>query len=89
VVRDANTDRPDLVGQQQADDARSVRYAACRHDGSCRGKALFVQDLFGGADETTHRLPVACVTEYAWHSLFIRNLLIRPERRPAGFECPS
>lgn len=42
-------------------------------------KDLFVQDLFGGAD-TSHRLPVRVVTELAWHSLFIRNLLRRPER---------
>jgi hypothetical protein len=31
----------------------------------------------GGADGD-NRLPVRVVTEYAWHSLFIRNLLIRP-----------
>ncbi len=38
---------------------------------------LFVQDLIGGAD-AVHRLQTRVVTEYAWHSLFIRNLLIRP-----------
>ena len=38
---------------------------------------LFVQDLFGGADPT-HRMPVRVVTELAWHSLFIQNLLIEP-----------
>jgi phosphoenolpyruvate carboxykinase (ATP) len=40
-------------------------------------KDLFVQDLVGGADPK-HALPVRVVTEFAWHSLFIRNLLIRP-----------
>jgi len=40
---------------------------------------LFVQDLVGGADER-NSLPTRVVTEYAWHSQFIRNLLIRPER---------
>mgnify|MGYP000725357263 CR=1 FL=1 len=44
-----------------------------------QGMDLFVTDLYGGADEA-HRLPVRVVTEYAWHSLFIRNLLIRPDR---------
>ncbi|MDN2566209.1 phosphoenolpyruvate carboxykinase [Aquibium sp. A9E412] len=39
---------------------------------------LFVQDLVGGAD-AGHALPTRVVTEYAWHSLFIRNLLIRPD----------
>ncbi|OXT02045.1 phosphoenolpyruvate carboxykinase (ATP) [Notoacmeibacter marinus] len=42
-------------------------------------KELFVQDLTGGADER-HKLNVRVVTEYAWHNLFIRNLLIRPDR---------
>ena len=41
------------------------------------GNELFVQELFGGADER-HRLPVRVVTELAWHSLFIRHLLRRP-----------
>jgi len=39
---------------------------------------LYVQDLIGGAD-AAHALPVRVVTELAWHSLFIRNLLIRPD----------
>src|SRR5690606_11236061 len=41
-------------------------------------KDLFVQDLVGGAD-SAFSLPVRVVTELAWHSLFIRNLLIRPD----------
>ncbi|MBL4617556.1 MAG: phosphoenolpyruvate carboxykinase [Robiginitomaculum sp.] len=40
-------------------------------------KELFVQELFGGAD-LDHRLPVQIVTEFAWHSLFIRHLLRIP-----------
>lgn len=43
-----------------------------------KGKDLFVQDLYGGADPA-HRVKVRVYTEFAWHSLFIRNLLIRPE----------
>ncbi|MCW5725240.1 MAG: phosphoenolpyruvate carboxykinase [Maricaulaceae bacterium] len=42
-----------------------------------KGRDLFVQELFGGAD-LEHRLPVRVVTELAWHSLFIRHLLRRP-----------
>ncbi|TIU86269.1 MAG: phosphoenolpyruvate carboxykinase (ATP), partial [Mesorhizobium sp.] len=41
-------------------------------------KDLYVQDLVGGADEDL-KLTTRVVTELAWHSLFIRNLLIRPE----------
>ncbi len=49
------------------------------------GRQLFVQDLFGGAD-ARHRLSVRVVTEFAWHSLFIRHLLRRPELEElAGF----
>ncbi len=47
------------------------------------GMSLFVQDLIGGADED-NALPTRVVTEFAWHSLFIRNLLIRPERAASG-----
>ena len=36
---------------------------------------LFVQDCWGGADPA-YRLPVRIVTEYAWHSLFARNMFI-------------
>ncbi|RUW60324.1 phosphoenolpyruvate carboxykinase [Mesorhizobium sp. M7A.F.Ca.US.008.03.1.1] len=41
-------------------------------------KDLYVQDLVGGADAEL-KLPTRVVTEFAWHSLFIRNLLIRPD----------
>jgi phosphoenolpyruvate carboxykinase (ATP) len=39
---------------------------------------LFVQDLFGGS-QPSHRVNVRVITEFAWHSLFIRTLLVRPE----------
>jgi phosphoenolpyruvate carboxykinase (ATP) len=41
------------------------------------GKELFAQDLQGGADPQ-YRVKARVFTEFAWHSLFIRNLLIRP-----------
>ncbi len=43
------------------------------------GKELFAQDLYGGADPS-YRVKARVFTEFAWHSLFIRNLLIRPEQ---------
>ncbi len=43
------------------------------------GKELFAQDLYGGAD-SAYRIKTRVYTEYAWHSLFIRTMLIRPER---------
>jgi phosphoenolpyruvate carboxykinase (ATP) len=42
---------------------------------SLTDKELYVLDCFAGADPT-YRLPVRIITEYAWHSLFCRNLFI-------------
>jgi phosphoenolpyruvate carboxykinase (ATP) len=39
---------------------------------------LFVQDLYGGS-QPEHRVRVRVVTELAWHNLFIRTMLVRPE----------
>ncbi|OYX52014.1 MAG: phosphoenolpyruvate carboxykinase (ATP) [Sphingomonas sp. 32-66-10] len=39
---------------------------------------LFVQDLYGGS-QPEHRVTVRVVNELAWHSQFIRTLLVRPE----------
>jgi phosphoenolpyruvate carboxykinase (ATP) len=40
-----------------------------------RGRQLFVQDTFVGADPG-YRLPVRIITELAWHSLFARTMFI-------------
>ena len=53
-----------------------------------RGKKLFAQDLYGGADPK-YRIKVRVFTEYAWHSLFIRQLLIRPERSELARFAPE
>ena len=61
-----------------------------------KGRDYFVQDLFAGADPA-YRLDVRVVTELAWHGLFIRHLLRRPEPEELqGFvpeftviNCPS
>ena len=50
------------------------------------GMTLFAQDLYGGADPA-HRIKTRVFTELAWHSLFIRTLLRRPEENElAGFQ---
>jgi phosphoenolpyruvate carboxykinase (ATP) len=61
-----------------------------------KGGELFVQDLYAGADPA-HRLNVRIIHELAWHNLFIRHLLRRPDRSElAGFapeftvlNCPT
>ena len=46
---------------------------------SLQRKELFVQDCYAGADPK-YRLPIRVITEYAWHSLFARNLfIVEPE----------
>ncbi|MEM6662765.1 MAG: phosphoenolpyruvate carboxykinase (ATP), partial [Pseudomonadota bacterium] len=61
-----------------------------------QGGEFFVQDLYCGADPE-NRLKVRMVNELAWHSLFIRHMLRRPDvAELAGFtsefmvvNCPS
>jgi len=45
---------------------------------AAEGRVLFAQDLIGGADPA-HSINARIYCEYAWHALFIRHLLIRPE----------
>ena len=46
---------------------------------------LFVADLFGGS-QPEYRVNVRVITQMAWHSLFVRTLLVRPEAEElAGF----
>src|SRR3569833_3102978 len=77
VVRDADTE-----GQVWWDNNKPMSEAhfdALYTDmlAHAEGRELFAKDLFGGAD-LTHRISVRIVTEYAWHSLFVTQLLIRP-----------
>jgi phosphoenolpyruvate carboxykinase (ATP) len=43
---------------------------------SWEGSELFVHDCFGGADPQ-YTLPIRVITQFAWHSLFARQLFIR------------
>lgn len=45
---------------------------------------VYVMDTYVGAD-TRYRLPVRIVSEYAWHSLFARNLFLTPNEPPSDF----
>jgi phosphoenolpyruvate carboxykinase (ATP) len=49
-----------------------------RLQGFLQGRDLFIQDCFGGADPN-YTLPIRIITEYAWQSLFARNMFILPE----------
>jgi phosphoenolpyruvate carboxykinase (ATP) len=53
-----------------------------------QGRDLFVQDCFAGADPK-YRLPIRVVTETAWHSLFARNMFIRPAAQELTEHVPQ
>jgi phosphoenolpyruvate carboxykinase (ATP) len=53
-----------------------------------QGRELFVQDLYGGAD-AQYRLDVRVVTELAWHGLFIRHMLRRPDASELASFAPE
>jgi phosphoenolpyruvate carboxykinase (ATP) len=53
-----------------------------RLTGYLQGRDVFVQDLYAGSDPE-YRLPVRIITEMAWHSLFVRNMLLKPKGRDA------
>jgi phosphoenolpyruvate carboxykinase (ATP) len=77
VVRDASTEN--TVWWDENRSMTPAQFDALYADMMkfAEGKELYAKDLFGGAD-LEHRLPVRIVTEYAWHSLFVHQLLIRP-----------
>jgi len=81
VVRDAETENTVWWGDNAS--MTPEQFALLRDDFAAHmakkgsGKKLFAQETFGGAD-LDHRLPVQIVTEFAWHSLFVRHLLRMP-----------
>lgn len=83
VVRDASTQ--DNIWWDNNKPMSPEHFAVLRDDmlAHAAGKTLYVQDLIGGADRD-YALPTRVVTELAWHALFIRNLLIRPDRSMLG-----
>lgn len=80
IVRDAATEKAIWWGKTNKA-MTPTHFAALKADFAAALAAkdvLFVQDLFGGS-QAEHRVRVRVITEYAWHSLFIRTLLVRPE----------
>jgi phosphoenolpyruvate carboxykinase (ATP) len=77
TVRDATTEK--VVWWENNNAMSPAHFEVLLGDfiAHAEGMDLFVQDLYGGADPA-HRVKARVVCEFAWHSLFIRNLLIRP-----------
>jgi phosphoenolpyruvate carboxykinase (ATP) len=79
VVRHADSENNiwwGVYNRPFAEDKFEVLYD--RMLGFLQGKDVFVQDVYGGADEA-YRLPVRIVTELAWHSHFVRNMFLVPQ----------
>ena len=78
TVRDATTDKNMWWAGNQS--ITSEQFAVLYADflKHAEGMRLFAQDLYGGADPN-FQIKTRVFTELAWHSLFIRTLLIRPE----------
>ncbi|WP_294195481.1 phosphoenolpyruvate carboxykinase [uncultured Sphingomonas sp.] len=82
IVRDAETESTVWWGKSnKAMDP--VHFAALKADfmAALNNKSdLFVQDLYGGS-QPGHRVRVRVINELAWHNLFIRTMLVRPEEQ--------
>ena len=80
IVRDAETEASVWWGKTNKAMAPE-HFAALKTDflaALATKDTLFVQDLFGGS-QPEYRVNVRVITEYAWHSQFIRTLLVRPK----------
>ena len=52
-----------------------------------QGRDVYVEDLVGGADPALS-VNMRMITELAWHSLFNRTMLRRPERAALDISPP-
>ncbi|MEN2784865.1 phosphoenolpyruvate carboxykinase [Sphingomonas qilianensis] len=80
IVRDAETETTVWWGKSNKG-MSPEHFAALKADfmTALRSKEdLYIQDLFGGS-QPENRVRVRVVTELAWHNLFIRTMLVRPE----------
>jgi phosphoenolpyruvate carboxykinase (ATP) len=79
LVRDAETE--DTIWWDNNKAMRPEHFAALKADFVAAlgtKQTLFVADLYGGS-QPEHRVNVRVINELAWHNLFIRTLLVRPE----------
>ena len=88
IVRDAQTEDTIWWGKTNIG-MEPAHFEALKKDfyAALGAKAeLYVADLFGGS-QAEHRVNVRVINELAWHNLFIRTLLVRPQQSElAGFD---
>jgi len=87
IVRDAETES--TIWWDNNRSMTSDHFAALKADflaALAEKDILYVADLHGGS-QPEHRVRVRVINELAWHNLFIRTLLVRPEAGELeGFE---
>ena len=87
TVRDSETET--TIWWDNAKAMSTEQFAALKQDFLAalgQKERLYVADLFGGS-QPEHRVRVRVINELAWHNLFIRTLLVRPEASElSGFE---
>jgi len=79
IVKDAETENTVWWGKTNVP-MTPEHFANLKEDflAAVAGKdKLYIADLFGGS-QPEHRVNVRVINELAWHSLFIRTLLVRP-----------
>ncbi|MEA3010020.1 MAG: phosphoenolpyruvate carboxykinase [Sphingomonadales bacterium] len=79
IVRDAETEA--TIWWDNNKSMTSDHFAALKADflaALAEKETLFIADLHGGS-QPEHRVRVRVINELAWHNLFIRTLLVRPE----------
>ncbi|KPL67057.1 phosphoenolpyruvate carboxykinase [Erythrobacter sp. SG61-1L] len=80
IVRDGVTEHTVWWGKTNVEMSQE-HFAALKEDffkALGEKNQLYVADLFGGS-QIDHRVNVRVINELAWHNLFIRTLLVRPE----------
>ncbi|MDT8757804.1 phosphoenolpyruvate carboxykinase [Sphingomonas psychrotolerans] len=90
IVRDAETETSVWWGRTNRP-MSAEHFAALKADflaELAKRETLFVQDLYGGS-QPEHRVNVRVINELAWHSLFIRTMLVRPEPSELDWFAPE
>ena len=88
TVRDALTDKTVWWDNNKAMTPQAFDTLYADMLAHAKGMELYAQDLYGGADPA-HRVKVRVFAEFSWHSLFIRDLLIRPPRKTLHPSSPN
>jgi phosphoenolpyruvate carboxykinase (ATP) len=96
TVRTANTESTIWWENSPAMDEASFDRLHADMLAHMKGRDYFVQDLIAGADPL-YAINVRVINELAWHNLFIRHLLRRPDRQDIDsfvsdytiINCPS